>query len=43
MDLFETIEARDRKSSGPTAPPRGLTLMEVCYPNDPRKQDRHEA
>ena len=29
--LHEVLESRDRKKAGPTAPPHGLTLMEVDY------------
>ena len=29
--LQEVLESRDRKKAGPTAPPHGLTLMEVGY------------
>ena len=34
-DLQHALEARDRKASGPVAPPDGLYLMRVDYPKDP--------
>lgn len=33
-DIPAIISAQDRSQAGPTAPPRGLYLVEVCYPND---------
>lgn len=29
--IKEILEAKDRKKAGPTAPAKGLTLMEICY------------
>ncbi len=31
------LEARSRPAAGPTAPAKGLTLLEVTYPEDPRE------
>jgi tRNA pseudouridine38-40 synthase len=32
--MSEVLESRDRKRGGVAAPPHGLTLVEVRYPND---------
>lgn len=32
-DIPKIIEGKDRKYAGPTAPAKGLTLVEICYPN----------
>jgi tRNA pseudouridine38-40 synthase len=32
-EIPSLIAARDRRLAGPTAPARGLTLVEVCYPD----------
>ena len=31
-ELKGILESRDRSAAGPTAPARGLTLMEIKYP-----------
>lgn len=31
QDVYEILEAKDRKLAGPTAPPQGLCLMKVDY------------
>lgn len=31
-DISDLLEGGSRKSAGPTVPPHGLTLVEVCYP-----------
>jgi tRNA pseudouridine38-40 synthase len=33
--VTSALEAKDRAAAGPTAPPDGLTLMRVDYPDDP--------
>ncbi len=35
-DFVDILNACDRKAAGPTAPPWGLTLVRVNYPNDAR-------
>ncbi len=39
-DFAGMRQARDRKSAGPTAPAKGLALVQVSYPNDPRGHGR---
>lgn len=31
-EMAQIIEAKDRKAAGPTAPPQGLTLLQIRYP-----------
>ena len=35
-EFTRILEARDRKAAGATAPARGLALVRVNYPDDPR-------
>ena len=35
-DMEKIIEGRDRSLAGPTAPAKGLTLVEIRYPNYPK-------
>ena len=39
-EFAAALEARDRKAAGPTARPRGLALVHVDYPHDPRGSER---
>ena len=32
-EITQIIEGKDRTLAGPTAPAKGLTLVEICYPN----------
>jgi tRNA pseudouridine38-40 synthase len=32
-EISRIIEGKDRTLAGPTAPAKGLTLVEICYPN----------
>ena len=32
-EICQIIEGKDRALAGPTAPAKGLTLVEICYPN----------
>lgn len=40
-DLTRILEARDRTAAGPTAPARGLYLVEVLYDSDHNKVEDH--
>jgi tRNA pseudouridine38-40 synthase len=44
-DLTRILEARDRTAAGPTAPARGLYLVEVLYDPQPmhKAQDHHDT
>jgi len=42
-DFARALSACDRSAAGPTAPARGLTLVRVTYPNDPRHEEPREA
>jgi tRNA pseudouridine38-40 synthase len=43
-DVEEALAAKDRTRAGPTAPPHGLCLVEVCYDGSGRQEaDAEEA